>query len=144
MLLSEERPKEVQNVVTLSDSTVLKGVLRFKETLCIKGKFLGTIEASGSLIVDKGAVVEADHVYVNSLTVHGNIEALIKADDKVDLMAGAAVKGDISASRLRVADGVLFEGQCSMINSDKDVEIFMRSTSDIKAELLQDDAQGDN
>jgi cytoskeletal protein CcmA (bactofilin family) len=45
------------------------------------------------------------------------------------------VKGDLSAARLRIADGVLFEGQCSMAGLDKDVEIFSRPTEEIKAEL---------
>jgi cytoskeletal protein CcmA (bactofilin family) len=124
-------------IVTLSENTVLKGILHFKETLCIRGKFTGTIEAEGNLIVDKGAVVEADHIYVHSLTVHGQVAAEVHADDKVDLMTGACVRGDLTAGRLRIADGVLFEGQCSMINSDKDVEIFMRSANEIKTALTQ-------
>ncbi|MDR2841800.1 MAG: polymer-forming cytoskeletal protein [Spirochaetaceae bacterium] len=135
-LLSEDKPKEVIPVVTLSETTSLKGVLHFKNTVCIRGKFTGSIEAEGDLIVDKGATVEADHVYVNSLGVRGNLRAEIQAGNKVDLMTGAAVTGNISAQRLRIADGVLFEGKCSMINSDKDVEIFLRSTNEIKADLL--------
>ncbi|GMO42560.1 MAG: hypothetical protein Ta2B_22820 [Termitinemataceae bacterium] len=141
-LLSEDKTKESSPTVTLSSTTVLKGVLHFRETLCIRGKFSGTIEADGNLIIDKEAVVNADHVYVNSLTVYGNISADIQAQDKVDLMSGAQVCGDISAERLRIADGVLFEGQCSMVNSSKDAEIFMRSTSDIKAELMLDEDGG--
>jgi cytoskeletal protein CcmA (bactofilin family) len=122
-------------VVVLGDRTSFNGVLRFKETLCIQGKFRGTIEAAGSLIVDRGAVVEADHITVESLTVHGTVVGEIHAQDKIDMLNGAEVRGDCVAARLRIADGVFFEGQCSMTGVDKDVEIFSRPTEEIKAEL---------
>jgi cytoskeletal protein CcmA (bactofilin family) len=55
--------------------------------------------------------------------------------DKVDMLSGAEVHGDVTAARLRIADGVLFDGQCSMTAVDKEVEIFSRPTEEIKAEL---------
>lgn len=131
-----ESRKPQLRIVTLSDTTSLKGVLRFKETLCIRGKFNGTISANpGNLIVDKGAVVEADSIDVTNITVHGTVEAPVRAEDKIDLYGGAKVHGDLVAGRLRIADGVIFEGKCSMIDADKDIEIFARPTAEIKAEL---------
>ncbi|MDR0623650.1 MAG: polymer-forming cytoskeletal protein [Treponema sp.] len=122
-------------VVVLGESTAFNGFLRFKETLKIRGKFKGTIEATGALIVDKGAVVEADRISVSSLTVFGTVIGAVRALDKVDMLSGAEVRGDVTAARLRIADGVLFEGQCSMTGLEKDVEIFSRPTEEIKAEL---------
>jgi cytoskeletal protein CcmA (bactofilin family) len=55
--------------------------------------------------------------------------------NKVDMMSGAKVQGDVTAARLRIADGVLFEGKCKMTNVEKDVEIFHRPTEEIKADL---------
>ncbi|MDR2080219.1 MAG: polymer-forming cytoskeletal protein [Treponema sp.] len=127
--------KDSSNTVVLGKHTSFNGFLRFKETLCIQGKFKGTIEASGALIVDKGAVVEADHISVSSLTVYGTVIGAVHAVDKIDMLSGAEVRGDCIAARLRMADGVLFEGQCSMTALDKDVEIFSRPTEEIKAEL---------
>jgi cytoskeletal protein CcmA (bactofilin family) len=122
-------------IVALGDRTSFNGFLRFEETLRIRGRFKGTIEAAGSLIVDRGAVVEADHIAVESLTVYGTVVGAIHAVDKIDMLSGAEVRGDCVAARLRIADGVLFEGRCSMTGVDKDVEIFSRPTEEIKAEL---------
>jgi len=122
-------------ITTLGAQTAFGGVLRFKDPLCIQGSFKGTIEATGALIVDKGAVVEADHISVSSLTVYGTVIASVHAVDKIDMFPGALVRGDIEAARLRIADGVLFEGQCRMTAVDGDVEIFSRPTEEIKAEL---------
>ena len=135
MTRSEGRKKDSQTVVILGGTTAFNGFLRFKETLRIQGRFKGTIEATGALIVDKGAVVEADHISVSSLTVYGTVMGAVHAVDRIDMLQGAEVHGDLTAARLRIADGVLFEGQCSMTGIEKEVEIFSRPTEEIKAEL---------
>jgi cytoskeletal protein CcmA (bactofilin family) len=131
----EGKKKDTNAEVVLGASTSFNGLLRFRETLRIQGKFKGAIEATGALIVDKGAVVEADHISVTSLTVYGTVIGAVHAVDKVDMLSGAELRGDVTAARLRIADGVLFEGQCSMTGVDKEVEIFSRPAGEIKAEL---------
>ena len=121
--------------VIFGSGTNFNGVLHFSETLCIQGKFTGTIDAQGALIVDRGAVVEADRIAVNSLTVYGTVVGAINATDKIDMMSGARVQGDVVAARLRIADEVLFEGRCTMLQAEDEVDIFSRSTEEIKAEL---------
>jgi cytoskeletal protein CcmA (bactofilin family) len=129
------KKKDKSEIVVLGKTTSFTGILKFKTTLRIQGIFKGTIDAEGDLIVDKDAVVEADHITVNSLTIYGAISGTVNAVNKVDMMHGAKVTGDVSAARLRIADGVLFEGKCKMTNIEKDIEIFHRPTEEIKAEL---------
>ena len=140
MVKTDSRKKNSSSVVIFGNSTSFNGFLRFKEALCIQGKFKGTIDATGSLIVDKGAVVEADRIAVSSLVVYGTVVGAIYAQDKIDMLPGAEVRGDCTAARLRIADGVLFEGQCTMTGINKDVEIFSRPTEEIKAELQRTNA----
>jgi cytoskeletal protein CcmA (bactofilin family) len=134
-MLKLDGKRNSSKMVVFGSGTQFNGFLRFKETLCIQGKFKGTIEATGALIVDKGAVVEADHISVTSLIVYGTVVGAVHALDKIDMFSGAEVRGDLTAGRLRIADGVLFEGQCSMTGVEKEVEIFSRPTEEIKAEL---------
>ena len=135
------KKKDKNEIVILGKTTSFTGSLKFNTTLRIQGSFRGTIEAQGDLIVDKDAVVHADRITVNSLTVFGNISGTVYAFDKVDMMSGAKVHGDVSASRLRIADGVLFEGKCKMTNIEKDIEIFHRPTEEIKADLQRSNAR---
>jgi cytoskeletal protein CcmA (bactofilin family) len=135
MVKTETKKKDAPAEVVLGPGTSFNGVLRFRETLRIRGKFKGTIEATGALIVDKGAVVDADRISVTSLTVYGTVIGAVYAIDKVDMLSGAELRGDVTAARLRIADGVLFDGQCSMTGVDREVEIFSRPTGEIKAEL---------
>jgi cytoskeletal protein CcmA (bactofilin family) len=129
-------------IVVLGKTTSFTGVLKFDTSLKIQGNFRGTIEAAGDLIVDKDAIVEADHITVSSLTVYGSVSGAVQAMDKVDMMSGAKVHGDVSAARLRIADGVLFEGRCKMTNVDKDIEIFHRPAEEIKADLQRTNFNG--
>lgn len=128
-------------ITTFGKETRYSGFLKFKDTLCIKGVFKGTIEGQGSLIVDKGALVEVDHLSVVSLTIEGTVRGTIIAVDKVDMLPGSVVQGDVTANRLRIADGVVFEGQCSMTDKEDYIEIFSRPTEEIKAELRRTSAQ---
>jgi cytoskeletal protein CcmA (bactofilin family) len=139
--MPKREKKEKTEIVVLGKATSFTGILRFESTLKIQGSFRGTIEAAGDLIVDKDAVVDADHITVSSLTVFGSISGTVQAHDKVDMMTGAKVHGDVSAARLRIADGVLFEGKCKMTNIDKDVEIFHRPAEEIKADLQRANAR---
>ncbi|MCL2267050.1 MAG: polymer-forming cytoskeletal protein [Treponema sp.] len=136
-----EGKKNKTDIVVLGKTTSFTGFLKFATTLHIQGNFRGTIEASGDLIVDKDAVVEADHITVSSLTVYGNISGTVHAQNKVDMMSGAKIQGDVSAAKLRIADGVLFEGKCKMTNVEKDIEIFHRPTEEIKADLQRSNAR---
>jgi len=131
----EGKKKDKSEIVILGKTTSFTGILKFDTTLKIQGNFKGTIDARGDLIVDKEAVVDADRVTVSSLTVYGSISGTVDARNKVDIKSGAKVHGDVNAARLRIADGVLFEGKCKMSNVEKDIEIFHRPVEEIKLEL---------
>lgn len=46
--------------------------------------------------------------------IHGKVEGNVSAREKVELLAPARLIGNVSAPRLIVAEGVIFEGDCSM------------------------------
>jgi cytoskeletal protein CcmA (bactofilin family) len=132
----QDNRAEGETVTVFGPETVFEGILKFKETLHIRGRFKGTIEATGALVVEKEAEVVTDRISVASLVIAGKVTGTINALDKVEMLTGSIVHGDVVTSRLRIADGVLFEGRCSMTGIDGDVEIFARPTQEIKKELL--------
>jgi cytoskeletal protein CcmA (bactofilin family) len=135
----DENKKNTRSVVTLSETTTLHGTMKFRQTLCIRGKFSGVISSDdGTLVIDPGAEVSANSIAVTNCTVYGKLTAPIKATNRIDFRTGAEVTGDIEAGALRIADGVHFEGKCSMVTPGKEnVEIFARPIADIKADLRQ-------
>jgi len=95
----------------------MQGSLSFKDpvNLRINGKFEGTLETRGNLTIGTTASVNADIVGDN-IIVGGKIKGRITAKERLTLLPTAIVHGDIFSVRLNVAEGAVFEGNCSMIH----------------------------
>lgn len=96
--------------------TEFHGDLSFKKSLQIDGYFEGEISSGGYLVIGEEATVKAN-IKANTViikgTVHGNVEAV----NKLELQSGGRLYGNIRTSKLKIADGVVFEGNCEMIKS---------------------------
>jgi cytoskeletal protein CcmA (bactofilin family) len=60
--------------------------------------------------------------------VHGNVIA----SDKVELLPGGALVGNVKTFNLRIADGVHFRGKCEMIKDPDSVDIFAAPIDTLK------------
>lgn len=128
----KEKPKE-RDLTVLGDKTRFNGVLKFTEDLHIAGKFEGTIEAEGNLFVRKGASCTADHIRAASIVVEGSVQGNLTAGDRVDMHSGSSVRGNVTASRLKIADGVNFEGTVEMIRAnDEGIDLFSARSDILK------------
>ena len=119
---------------TLGRETVFSGTMRFSTSLKVEGNFEGEIISSGFLYVEKGARVKAD-VQVGSVVVGGVVEGNIVAAEKLEMLSTGKVYGNVTTSKLKIADGVVFEGKCEMIKNPDDVDIFSSSVEKIKDTL---------
>jgi len=100
---------------TLGKETAFAGMLRFKDSLRIKGRFEGEIDAMGRLYIDADAVVNARHIRATNVVVGGTVRGDIEAADRLEMLSSAKVYGNVRTAKLRIADGVVFEGTCEMI-----------------------------
>ncbi len=107
--------KGLDVTTVLGASTGFTGTLRFDSSLMIRGRFDGDIEAKGALYIDEGAVVKAGRIRAMSVFVAGSVTGDIEAADKVEFRSTAQVRGNVRTARLRISDGVLFEGRCEML-----------------------------
>lgn len=119
---------------TLGKETVFSGTMRFKTSLKIDGRFEGKIESSGFLHIEEGAEVKAD-IKVGSIVIGGVIHGNIIATDKLEMLSTGQVFGNVTTSKLKIADGVVFEGEVEMIKQADDVDIFSSSVGKIKSSL---------
>lgn len=98
----------------LGKGTFFNGKLGFKDSLKIKGSFKGDIDASGLLIIGEGSIVEAN-VSANNIIVNGTVNGDVYAKEKVELLQTGRVYGNIKAKKIKISDGVIFNGRCEMI-----------------------------
>jgi cytoskeletal protein CcmA (bactofilin family) len=91
----------------------IRGELSFEETFRIDGRFEGKIRSGSELILGDEADVNAE-IEVGRLSVNGTLKGSVHATERVELLAGARVVGDISTPVLKIEEGAHFEGSCQM------------------------------
>lgn len=93
--------------------THVSGEIRGSEDLVVKGRVDGKIQLSHALVVEKGAIVQAD-VDVKSLDISGTLVGNIVAAESVRLQASARVVGDLAAPRVMMESGAAYRGRVDM------------------------------
>ena len=131
MARSYSRRKEKEFTTILGTTTRLFGKLTFSDALKIDGYFEGEIESSGVLFVEEGAHVVAD-IKAYTVLIAGHVEGNIIAKEKVEMLETCKLAGNVKTSKLRISDGVSFEGKCEMIKDPDTVDIFSASVDTLK------------
>jgi len=129
-----EKDKE-RDVTVFGLKTKFRGVLKFTEELHIAGSFDGTIDAQGALVIKKGASCTADYIKAASIILEGSVQGNLTAGDRIEMRSGSIVRGNITASRLRIADGVSFEGSVEMIRNNTDIDLFSTRSEVLKEQI---------
>ena len=117
----------------LGAMTSFSGTLKFDSSLMIRGHFDGDIDAKGALYIDEGAMVNVGRIRAMSIIVAGSVRGDLEAVDKVEFRSSAQVRGNVKTAKLRIADGVLFEGRCEMVRDGVAFDPFSASPG-VKAE----------
>jgi cytoskeletal protein CcmA (bactofilin family) len=65
--------------------------------------------------------------------VRGNIEA----EGMVEMLETAKIYGNVRSAKLRIADGVVFEGRCEMIRKAESLDIFSAPVKELRENIQQ-------
>lgn len=103
---------------TLGEDTHFEGTLKFKDGLKIEGRFNGDISSEGILIIGKTGQVTAE-ISVGSIIVEGKVTGNIVANELIELRSSAELRGDITASKLKIEEGVIFVGKSDVQPNNK-------------------------
>ena len=95
----------------LGPQIFLKGDLSGDDHLIVEGKVQGKIDLQGkTIIIEKTARLEA-HISGHNIFVSGEVIGNVSASGKVVILSTGRITGDISASKISVADGSQFKGK---------------------------------
>ena len=131
-MAKNEDHKGVERITTtLGRETDFNGVMRFKDSLKIDGVFSGEIVSTGFLYVEQGASITAN-IRVGSVVVGGTVKGNIEATEKLEMLSTGKVFGNIRTAKLKIADGVVFEGKCEMIKNPQAVNVFAGPVDQLK------------
>ncbi|MCX8065596.1 MAG: polymer-forming cytoskeletal protein [Candidatus Hydrogenedentes bacterium] len=101
----------VQSII--GAGTVIKGEIVSKNSIKIEGEVGGKIESKETVIVFETGKVDAE-IIAKQVVVSGEVNGNIFATERLEITAKGRVKGNITAPRVSIAEGVYFEGQCTM------------------------------
>lgn len=107
----------------LGGETKFNGILKFDDSLKIDGRFEGAIESPGFLMVETGAEVIAN-INVGNLVVGGIIRGDVTVSERIELLPGGQIIGDIRCPSLIMAEGTGFRGRCEMLLNPTGIDIF--------------------
>lgn len=113
--------------------------------LQVEGKIHGYIECLGSLVISAGAQV-AGTIVSNSAMIKGNVIANIEVKDRIGILCGAELAGDLTCVRLSIEDGADFRGRIDVRRgeevdriADSDIPSgrFVASEDDVEKKFLR-------
>jgi cytoskeletal protein CcmA (bactofilin family) len=101
----------------LSADIDFSGTLNFEKSFLIRGKLSGKIEAQGFLMVDEGAVVEAN-INASRVVIRGQVKGNVTATEKVELAVTGKLAGNVTAPEILMETGCMFNGLCTMTGKE--------------------------
>ena len=101
----------------MGPGTELQGELRFQDVVRIDGKFNGTVESKGSLLIGEPGQVIAK-IKIGNIAISGRVEGSISASKKVEILNTGKVFGDVTTPILIVEEGAVLEGKCTMLKGE--------------------------
>lgn len=98
-----------------------RGTLMIEGTLLVDGDFQGDILNCDRIIVGPYGHVRAD-VHVRDAMVAGVFDGGIQAEERIELLSGARVNGDLTSHAIVIDEGVRFSGRCTMLEENATID----------------------
>ncbi len=125
----ERKSYKVRTVLGLE--TKFTGTLCYNDSLKIDGRFEGSIETPGFLMVETTAVVVAD-IKSGTLVVSGSIKGDVHVEKRLELLRGGKIIGNVRCPCLIMEDDTSIQGRCEMLADSFEIDIFSMSRERLK------------
>lgn len=96
----------------LGANSVMEGTFKSSGNVRMDGKFTGTLEISGNILVGETAHINAD-IDARNISIAGAVRGNVTGN-KVQLLRTGRVWGDINANALTTEDGAFIDGRITM------------------------------
>jgi len=98
----------------LSSDIDFTGTLQFEKPFLIRGKVSGEINATGLLVIDESAVVNAN-IHALRVLIRGHVKGDVTAVEKVEVTVSGKLAGNVTAPEIYMETGCVFNGKCTMV-----------------------------
>ncbi len=113
----------------IGSGSSVKGEIQSKGTLRVDGLVEGDMTADWVVIGEKALI--KGNITARGIVVGGRVEGNLRAKEIVEIRNKGQVYGEISTSKLTIAEGGIFEGRSSMQKEEsKIVELQAKAVAD--------------
>ena len=113
----DSRLTTVRTVAYLGPRLLIKGDITGDEDLQIDSQVEGSVSLGGHrLTVGTGGRV-AGEITAREVVIYGQVDAEIRARDRVELKKGGSLVGDVATARIAIEEGGYFKGAIEIDNS---------------------------
>jgi cytoskeletal protein CcmA (bactofilin family) len=104
---------ETKVVTIIGPGTVVIGEIKSKGTIRVEGAVSGKLQSDDTIVIQESGQVKADLI-AGQVVISGDVQGNVFAHERLEVTSKGKLVGDITAPRVSIAEGVLFEGQCTM------------------------------
>jgi cytoskeletal protein CcmA (bactofilin family) len=105
--------KKEKEVFILSKDSTFEGDIQTAGNAVIEGTLTGSIKTDDNIIIKNEANVKADVLGTN-VSIDGNIEGAVDAQEIVQLGDQGRVQGSISCKSFKASEGSVFKGKLNI------------------------------
>lgn len=106
-------PTDATVITIIGPGTAVTGEIKSKGTIRVEGIVHGRVHSEDTIVVQETGKVKAELVAAQVI-ISGEVEGNVFAHERLEVTSNGKLVGDITAPRVSIAEGVLFEGKCTM------------------------------
>ena len=111
------RTDDISINTIIGKGSAISGNLKVNGFIRIDGDIDGSLETDGNVIVGENARIRGD-LTAKSVIIGGIIKGNIKANESVQILAEAAVIGDVISHKVQIDGSALIHGHCISIKDE--------------------------
>ena len=111
--MNETTAEEFQVNSIIGEGAEFIGEFKLNGLIRIDGIFRGRLQTDGKVIIGKTGFVDTD-VRARIVVAGGEIRGNIYATERVILLATCRLYGDVITPKLKIEEGVVFNGICTV------------------------------
>ncbi len=116
-----EGVQETTVTSVIGTDCTIRGEVRCSGTIRVDGAVEGTVEAEDTIMIGQNAKVNAS-LHAKQIIIGGEVRGNVTAEDTLEIQSTGSLYGDIQASKLSMALGVMFQGSCVTGNAKHEVQ----------------------
>lgn len=110
----KKRPlNDTKALTIIGQGTSISGEVRSKGTIRIEGYLQGKVHCEDTIVVQETGKVKAE-LFGAQVIISGEVEGNVTATERLEITTNGKLIGDITAPKVSIAEGVIFEGKCTM------------------------------